>query len=347
MMPSPMEKDYWRTRTIAEAEDQDYSHLRLTCACGRITDYPFTLLLQRQGVSRESFRPFGSPVFARAGKTDPPSRLILSQTSAGKRCLAYVIGSSSSRAVPLFVPCGRSFVPARACAETPRARVVKAGRRAKTSPLAPVLPGHALTDPSTARHSRRSGRHLVHAVAFEVALLVEDGPGDTGKLVGERDRENVVVKPLLSRFDPGLEPVAFPALWPDQHDPGRLHEQDAQVAIAAPRYLAEDRAVSSRYLLGHQSKPGAEVAAFGEHISSANCGNHRARDDRPHAGHRHQPIACRILMGERCDLGRKALNALVQPAPVASQVLDYPCHAWRQGLGARGKEVRQLGTQEA
>src|SRR5712691_8060490 len=74
--------------------------------------------------------PFGSPVLARAGKTDPPSRLILSQTSAGKRCLAYVIGSSSSRAVPLFVPCGRSFVPARACAETPRARVVKAGRRA-------------------------------------------------------------------------------------------------------------------------------------------------------------------------------------------------------------------------
>src|SRR6476646_4687524 len=28
--------------------------------------------------------PFGSPVFARAGKTEPPSRLILSQTSAGR-----------------------------------------------------------------------------------------------------------------------------------------------------------------------------------------------------------------------------------------------------------------------
>src|SRR5260370_28545269 len=28
--------------------------------------------------------PFGSPVLAGAGKTDPPSRLILSQTSAGK-----------------------------------------------------------------------------------------------------------------------------------------------------------------------------------------------------------------------------------------------------------------------
>src|SRR5258705_1049175 len=30
-----------------------------------------------------SIGPFGSPVFARARKTDPPSRLILSQTSAG------------------------------------------------------------------------------------------------------------------------------------------------------------------------------------------------------------------------------------------------------------------------
>ena len=33
-----------------------------------------------------SIGPFGSPVFARARKTDPPSRLILSQTSAGKGC---------------------------------------------------------------------------------------------------------------------------------------------------------------------------------------------------------------------------------------------------------------------
>src|SRR5258708_17073100 len=36
--------------------------------------------------------PCGSPVFARAGKTDPPSLLILSQTSAGKG-IDYVIHS--------------------------------------------------------------------------------------------------------------------------------------------------------------------------------------------------------------------------------------------------------------
>jgi hypothetical protein len=40
--------------------------------------------------------PFGSPVFACAGKTDPPSRLILSQTSAGKSYRSdYVIAGSS------------------------------------------------------------------------------------------------------------------------------------------------------------------------------------------------------------------------------------------------------------
>jgi hypothetical protein len=33
--------------------------------------------------------------------------------------------------------------------------------------------------------------------------------------------------------------VTLPALRLDQHDPGRLHEQDAQVAIAALGYLAE------------------------------------------------------------------------------------------------------------
>jgi hypothetical protein len=50
----------------------------------------------------------------------PPRRrrLILSQTLAGK--LSYVIDSSSLCAVPLFVPGGRSFVPA--CAQTRRAQ---------------------------------------------------------------------------------------------------------------------------------------------------------------------------------------------------------------------------------
>ena len=35
--------------------EQGYTFLRLSCGCGRITDYPLPLLLQRKGVTRESF----------------------------------------------------------------------------------------------------------------------------------------------------------------------------------------------------------------------------------------------------------------------------------------------------
>src|SRR5438477_11862330 len=99
-------------------------------------------------------------------------------------------------------------------------------------------------------------------------------------LVGERDRQHVVVQPPLGGFDPGFEPVTFPVLYPDQHNPCRLHEKNAQVAIAASGDFAEDRAVSGRDLLGHQSEPSAEVAAFGEYVASSDRDHHGARNDR-------------------------------------------------------------------
>lgn len=49
-----------------------------------------------------SNEPNGSPGFAGAGKTVPPFRFILSQTSAGKR--DYVIAPVLIGTVPLFVP---------------------------------------------------------------------------------------------------------------------------------------------------------------------------------------------------------------------------------------------------
>src|SRR6187397_2822555 len=49
---------------------------------------------------RPRLGPFGSPVFACAGKTEPPSRLVLSQTSAdrivGLRHGVFLISRSSS-----------------------------------------------------------------------------------------------------------------------------------------------------------------------------------------------------------------------------------------------------------
>src|SRR5262245_37118156 len=102
-------------------------------------------------------------------------------------------------------------------------------------PVATAFPGHALTVPSTARGSSRSGRHRIGLDALESAPLVENRPGDAGKLVGECNGEHVAVQPPLRCLDPGFEPVPFPMLWLElaQHDPGRLHEQHAQIAVAA------------------------------------------------------------------------------------------------------------------
>src|ERR1700730_6929787 len=138
-------------------------------------------------------------------------------------------------------------------------------------------------------------------------------------------------------------------LWPDpdQHDPGCLHEQRAQIAIAAPGYLAEDGTVSRRYLLWHQSEPGAEVAAFGECSTVADRGDRRTRDDRPDAGHRHQPVACRVPTGQRSDLAGQDFDGLIEPMPIVSQSLDEVQHAWRQDVCAFGKYAGQFDAQEA
>ena len=77
-------------------------------------------------------------------------------------------------------------------------------------------------------------------------------PGDARQLVSERDGKHVVVQPPLGRLEPGLEPVTLPALRLDQYSPRRLDEQDPQIAIAALRYLAEDRAIPGRDLLGDE-----------------------------------------------------------------------------------------------
>src|SRR4051794_1763484 len=49
---------------------------------------------------------------------------------------------------------------------------------------------------------------------------------------------------------------------------------------------------------------------------------HRAGDDRPDPRHAHQPLAIRVLARNSLDLAGQAFDALIEPPPVASQVLD-------------------------
>src|SRR5258708_11035511 len=59
-----------------------------------------------------------------------------------------------------------------------------------------------------------------------------------------------------------------------------------------------------RDLLGHQSEPGAEVAAFGEYVSSTDRGYHGARNDRrseEHTSELQSPdhLVCRLLLEKK------------------------------------------------
>src|ERR1035437_6925747 len=79
---------------------------------------------------KASSGPFGSSVFACAGKTEPPSRFILSQTSAGRGLSGYIISRSlffgahlvldnqAAWAVPLvFVLASKSQIGRASCRE--------------------------------------------------------------------------------------------------------------------------------------------------------------------------------------------------------------------------------------
>ena len=154
-----------------------------------------------------------------------PGRPVLHLVSSSRRPRQVtIVGAMSSLTPSSFVRAvSRSFVPACACSGAPRAGAVKAGRRTWLTSVS-AFPGHALAGPSTVPGSRRSGRHRTCPHTSEFALLVENRPGNASKLVGEGDRQHVVVQSFLGVFDPRLEPVAFPAVRPHQHDPGRLHE---------------------------------------------------------------------------------------------------------------------------
>ena len=96
-------------------------------------------------ISRQASNgPFGSPVFACAGKTDPPS---LSHSSRRPRRVRVLVTSSIVPHFALFLcSCWRSFLRPGLRAQTRRAqRAVKAGRRA------------VLTSCSTAARPRLDG----------------------------------------------------------------------------------------------------------------------------------------------------------------------------------------------
>ena len=80
-------------------------------------------------------------------------------------------------------------------------------------------------------------------------------------------------------------------------------------------------------LLWHEPQPSREVASLREHVAASNGGDNRARDDGADPRHAHEAVAARILSGNRFDLAREVLDALVERPPIAGEVFDDAQHA--------------------
>ena len=146
-----------------------------------------------------------------------PGRPILHLVSSSRRPRLETVDRVTSSLAPhiaQFLCSCQAAVPSSRPAERRSRRAQGPSRLAVALGLrlAPALPGHALTGPSTARGSSGSGRCIIGPTSLEGASFGEHRPGDAGKLVGERDRQHVVVQALLGGFDPGFEPVALPVL---------------------------------------------------------------------------------------------------------------------------------------
>src|SRR5271167_3127210 len=114
-------------------------------------------------------------------------------------------------------------------------------------------PHSILTGSSTVPRSRGLGCWC-HRPALKVAASIENAPGNSSELMGQCDYQLEAVQTLGCGLDPGLEPVALPALGSQQHGPGRLHEQHPEISIAALGEAAENGATSGRHLFGHEAE---------------------------------------------------------------------------------------------
>ena len=83
--------------------------------------------------------------------------------------------------------------------------------------------------------TRERLRGSLKLVRLESSTMSKNAPRDARELVSKGDGEHVAMQPLLGGLNPRPEPVALPSgrFHFYKNDPCRLHEQDAQVAIAA------------------------------------------------------------------------------------------------------------------
>src|SRR5215831_19328915 len=136
-----------------------------------------------------------------------------------------------------------------------------------------------------------------------------------------------MVQPLSRGGKPRSKAVLHPVPWPQQNDTGGLQEEHAEIAIAAFGDAPEDRSITGGYLLGNQTEPSSKIAAACERCSIADRGDDGARDDRTYSRYCHQMPTRLGVPGECFDFATHSLDAIVEAAPVLSQILQDANHS--------------------
>ena len=92
------------------------------------------------------------------------------------------------------------------------------GHQCSHAPGRPILHLVILSQTSAGKTFRRLALRSrgLNLGCLEYATISQEAPSNASELVGERDSEDVVMQPLLGRFEPRLEPVPSPALRLDK-----------------------------------------------------------------------------------------------------------------------------------
>ena len=132
----------------------------------------------------------------------------------------------------------------------------------------------------------------------------QNAPGDTGQLVGERDRQHVAMQPLLGGFDPRLEPVQRSQLF------GRIRTTQAACTNRTrrsrlPRFDILPRMVRSpvEICFGTRPSQAAKSRPFEKASPVPIAATMALEMIGPMPGRNaHQPLAAGVLVRKGCDL---------------------------------------------
>ena len=155
----------------------------------------------------------------------------------------------------------------------------------------------------------------------------ENGPRDTGKLVGCGCDHYLDRSPALKSVEPGTERRSF-SLDAEDGGSSTMHKQLPQIAVAALANAEEPCLATGRVLSWDKSQPGGELPGLVKGRSVADCGDDRGRNQGTYAKDLPESLAGWIGRSDLFHLFVHRDVLLLQVFPLAPQQADEVTHAW-------------------